>query len=200
MGSRGSLVQAVMPARPSDAPMTLRNPRRETESSHSDAPLGNSRCSASLNSSLPASSSSERQYSGPVFSRASWAVAASMRSRTTLRSSFFEGQTSSRFLIWISPPLFFSSFMLTDESFFRPYGTFFHLCLLPHANAVGCNLSPLRGFAIASATQPFSPRTVELRSTDSRWRLSPHQLLHQKLPVTSAAARDVTDAAHVVLL
>jgi len=47
--------------------MTLRNPRRETVSSHSEAPLGNSRCRASSKAGLPASSSSERQYSGPVF-------------------------------------------------------------------------------------------------------------------------------------
>ena len=31
--------------------MTLRNPRRETESTHSEAPLGNSRCRASWKSS-----------------------------------------------------------------------------------------------------------------------------------------------------
>jgi hypothetical protein len=35
--------------------------------------------------------------------------------------------------------------MLTDESFFRPYGTFFIFACYPTANAVGCNLSPLRG-------------------------------------------------------
>ena len=49
----------------SDAPINFRNPRRETESSHSDAPLGNSRCIISWNSALPASSSRLRQYSGP---------------------------------------------------------------------------------------------------------------------------------------
>ena len=48
--------------------MTFRNPRRETESTHSDAPLGNSRCRASWKSALPASSSRLRQYSGPAFS------------------------------------------------------------------------------------------------------------------------------------
>ena len=80
-----------------DAPMTLRNPRRETESTHSEAPFGNSRCSASWKSSLPASSSRLRQYSGPVFSAASWAVAASILSRTAFRSNapFLPGQTSS---------------------------------------------------------------------------------------------------------
>ena len=37
-------VQAVMPARASDDPISLRKPRRETASIHSEAPLGNSRC------------------------------------------------------------------------------------------------------------------------------------------------------------
>ena len=123
MGSSGRRTHPVMPARPSEAPMTLRNPRRETESTHSEAPLGNSRCKACWNSSLPASSSRERQYSGPVFSVASWAVAASMRSRTEVRSSFLEGQTSSRFLIWIRPVVFFSSFVMRyGLCFFRPFG------------------------------------------------------------------------------
>src|ERR1700722_1718806 len=99
MGRGGSRTQPVMPASPSDAPITLRKPRRETESTHSDAPLGNSRCSASWKSSLPASSSRLRQYSGPVFSAASCAVAWSIRARTDSRSSlpFLLGQTSSRF-------------------------------------------------------------------------------------------------------
>ena len=51
MGSSGRRTHPVMPARPSDAPITLRNPRRETESTHSEAPLGNSRCRASWKSS-----------------------------------------------------------------------------------------------------------------------------------------------------
>ena len=74
----------------SDAPISLRKPRRETESSHSDAPLGNSRCSISWKSALPASSSRLRQYSGPLVS--------AMRARAASRSSvpFLLGQTSSR--------------------------------------------------------------------------------------------------------
>src|SRR5579862_1049531 len=116
MGSSGSVTHPVMPARPSDAPITLRNPRREALSSHSEAPLGNSRCKASWKAGLPASSSSERQYSGPALSflgkAASCAAAASIFSRTTARSSFLLGQTSSRVLIWINPPLFFSSLVI----------------------------------------------------------------------------------------
>src|SRR5579862_7330206 len=78
-----------MPASAIDAPITLRNPRRETESTHSEAPLGNSRCSASWNSALPASSSRLRQYSGPE--------ALAISARTEARSSLplLEGQTSS---------------------------------------------------------------------------------------------------------
>lgn len=59
-------IKPVMPAMASEAPINWRNPRRETESSHSDAPLGNSRCIISRNSSEPASSSRLRQYSGPL--------------------------------------------------------------------------------------------------------------------------------------
>ena len=44
MGSSGILVQPLIPASASDAPISFRNPRRDTESSHSEAPLGNSRC------------------------------------------------------------------------------------------------------------------------------------------------------------
>src|SRR5580658_3991800 len=77
-GRRTHPVVAVKPARPSDAPMTFRKPRRETESIHSEAPLGNSRCRAVWKSSLPTSSSRLRQYSGPVFSAASCAVAWSL--------------------------------------------------------------------------------------------------------------------------
>src|SRR6266567_2093368 len=73
-----------------DAPISLKNPRRETESTHSDAPLGNSRCIISWKSELPASSSRLRQNSGPFFF--------SLSARTWTRSSlpFLPGQTSSR--------------------------------------------------------------------------------------------------------
>src|SRR4029434_865524 len=40
VGARGSLVQPVMPAMASEAPISCRKPRRENESSHSEAPLG----------------------------------------------------------------------------------------------------------------------------------------------------------------
>jgi hypothetical protein len=184
--------------------MTCRNPRRETESSHSDAPLGNSRCRASLNSSLPASSSSERQYSGPVFSRASCSVAASMRSRTTFRSSFFEGQTSSRFLIWIRPPLFLSSFvMLASLSRAAPARAAQFLLAAPRLTPWAVIFRRFAaGPSLLLAARTLLYRRVELRSTDSRWRLSLHQPLQasKKLAVTRAAARDIADAAHVVLL
>src|SRR3974390_235312 len=83
-----------MPAMASEAPISCRKPRRETESSHSDAPLGNSRCIISWNSGEPASSSRLRQYSGPCAS-------ASFCS-TVARSSFLPGQTSSRFVLLAS--------------------------------------------------------------------------------------------------
>src|SRR5260370_28207741 len=86
---RGNLVHPAMPAMAREAPINRRNPRRETESSHSEAPLGNSRCSMSWNSGDPASSSRLRQYSGPF-------VSFSCRS-TAARLSFLLGQTSSRF-------------------------------------------------------------------------------------------------------
>src|ERR1700757_767067 len=155
MGSSGSLTHPVMPARPSEAPMTLRNPRREALSSHSEAPLGNSRWRASWKAGLPASSSSERQYSGPVFSALSCAVAASILSRTVPRSSFLVGQMSSS---------------LTNCDLLSVV-----ICLLCRPQAL-----------------------VELRSTDSRWRLSPHNtsdfLKPKQLSVTGAATCYIADA------
>ena len=125
-----------MPASAREAPINCRNPRRETESTHSDAPLGNSRCNISWNSGVPASSSRLRQYSGPLVWRI-WASNAarerptgedpSARSGRAARrstSSFLLGQTacpelaegSSRFVLCASfimisggsscPPLF----------------------------------------------------------------------------------------------
>src|SRR5580698_1002205 len=81
-------VHPVNPARASEAPIVFRNPRREKSSSHSEAPLGNSRCIISWNSSLPANSSRPRQYSGPVVS--------AICSLTVARSSCLRlvGQTS----------------------------------------------------------------------------------------------------------
>src|SRR5215813_3770662 len=105
MGSSGCLVQAVMPANAIDAPISLRNPRRDTPSSHSDAPLGNSRCIISRNSSLPASSSRLRQYSGPLVS----AIALRIVSRSSL--FFLPGQTSSRCCLPLVSSIFIASGM-----------------------------------------------------------------------------------------
>src|SRR5205823_13102103 len=69
------------------------------------APLGDSRCNSSRNSSLPPSSSRLRQYSGPVV--------CSISAFTAARSScfFFPGQTS-------GPPgfLLFSSIFIPGEA------------------------------------------------------------------------------------
>src|SRR5215813_7132374 len=88
MGSSGCLVQADIPASAREAPINCRKPRRDNPSSHSEAPLGNSRCSISWNSSLPASSSKLRQYCGPFVS--------AIFACTVARSSFvfLLGQTS----------------------------------------------------------------------------------------------------------
>src|SRR5437660_12478553 len=77
-----------MPASASDEPISLRKPRRETASIHSDAPLGNSRCIISRNSGLPASSSRLRQNSGPFF----FSISACTWTRSSL--SFLLGQTA----------------------------------------------------------------------------------------------------------
>ena len=92
--------------------MTLRNPRRETESTHSEAPLGNSRCRACFEFFGAGEFFERAPVFGAGFFAPSCAMAASMRSRTVARSSVFEGQTSSRFLIWIRPAVFFSSFVM----------------------------------------------------------------------------------------
>ena len=94
---RQACTQPVIPASAMDAPITFRKPRRETESTHSEAPLGNSRCSASWKAGLPASSSRLRQYSGPViFALGHCSISARRESRSSL--PFLLGQTSSRFL------------------------------------------------------------------------------------------------------
>src|SRR6185437_372049 len=49
-----------------EAPASFRNPRRETGSSHSPAPRGNSRCKSSPNAGWSASSCSVLQYLGPL--------------------------------------------------------------------------------------------------------------------------------------
>src|SRR5579871_4867242 len=51
-----------------DAPASLRKPRRETGSTHSEACRGNSRSSSSPNAFWSASSSKVRQYFGPLAS------------------------------------------------------------------------------------------------------------------------------------
>ena len=65
IGSSGCLVQALNPASASEAPMIFMKSRRELLSVHSEACLGNSRCSISSNSGVCASSSRVRQYCGP---------------------------------------------------------------------------------------------------------------------------------------
>src|SRR5579864_7264513 len=170
MGSSGSFTHPVMPARPSEAPITLRNPRREALSSHSEAPLGNSRCRASWNAGLPASSSSERQYSGPVFSAASCAVAKSIFSRTEFRSSvdFLPGQMSSR-----GAPEFLLSFVILSFEIF--------------------SLSPLRGLSIfwwlphGLRRGLHSFAASRLRSAACRlilYRFAAHHSAHSRLVLT----------------
>src|SRR5437899_3846039 len=193
-----------MPARPSEAPMTLRNPRREALSSHSEAPLGNSRCKASWKAGLPASSSSERQYSGPVFSALSCAMAASIRSRTVPSSTFLVGQMSSSLTncdllsvviaycvvptgldgVFVSSPalpcraftcpatrlgscraLLFCPDM---HRFFRPFGACAFLRCYPPASAVGCILSPLRGFCSAAANGRLHRQHLKTLSSFAR--------------------------------
>src|SRR5215831_3601959 len=107
MGSSGCLVQAVMPAMASEALMSLRKPRRETASAHSDAPLGNSRCIFSWNSGSPASSSRLLQYCGPVVGSVRWPRFA-RSSWTSL--SFLPGQTSSRSVWPLGCGIFIRSF------------------------------------------------------------------------------------------
>src|SRR5215472_3528184 len=92
-----------MPARASEEPASFRNPRRETGSSHSEAPFGNSRCMASRNSGLPASSSRLRQNSGAFL------LSTSARNWTRSSLSFLPGQTSSRCALSFASWLFIGS-------------------------------------------------------------------------------------------
>src|SRR6185312_7392820 len=96
MASNGCLVHAVIPASASDDPINLKKPRRETASTSSDAPFGNSRCIISRKSALPASSSRLRQNSGPFF------FSISERTCTKSSLSFLLGQTGSRCLLLFS--------------------------------------------------------------------------------------------------
>src|SRR5579864_5170714 len=102
-----------MPASAIDAPITFRKPRRETESTHSDAPLGNSRCSASWNAGLPASSSRLRQYSGPVLA----ARSISRRNDSKSGLPFLLVQTSARLRLSASCWLWSSISIFCDFSF-----------------------------------------------------------------------------------
>ncbi len=61
MASGGCFVQALTPARASDAPIRRRNWRRPTGSTSSEACSGNSRCRNSRNGPVSASSSRLRQ-------------------------------------------------------------------------------------------------------------------------------------------
>src|SRR5580765_4908297 len=62
-----------------EAPASLRKPRRETGSTHSEAWRGNSRSSSSPNAFWSESSSKVRQYFGPVASASFLRTASSSR-------------------------------------------------------------------------------------------------------------------------
>src|ERR1700693_392136 len=149
MGSSGRRTHPGMPASAMDAPMTCRKPRRETESTHSDAPLGNSRCSASWKAGLPASSSRLRQYSGPAFSFVSL-----ISMRKTLRSSLpFEGQTSSRLAI------------LLCLSILSPLRGLFLILLVTHGlrrglHAVAASRLALQRWHVLQLVMSFTLRTL----------------------------------------
>src|SRR6266567_5755371 len=151
MGSVGCLVQAVMPASAMDAPISFRNPRRETASSHSDAPLGNSRCIISWNSVVPASSSRLRQNSGPFFF--------SMSARTCTRSSlpFLPGQTSSRCG-------FCSSLFMSDHFGSRHFRA-------GHSHSAPSRLEPLR------CNLPCHPNSRQPKSQELSYRWHVEQLV-----------------------
>src|SRR6478672_5437165 len=85
--SSGWRVQPASPANAIDAPASLRKPRRETGSTHSEAWRGNSRSSSSPKAFWSASSSKVRQYFGPL---------ASASFRRTVSSSMLAG------LIWLA--------------------------------------------------------------------------------------------------
>src|SRR6266496_4321576 len=70
MNSSGWRVQATVPASAIEAPISFRNPRRPTGSSHSEACAGNSRLTKSPNASVSASSSRLCQYRRPAASLA----------------------------------------------------------------------------------------------------------------------------------
>src|SRR5262249_46398259 len=98
----GCLVQPASPASAMEAPASLRNVRRETGSTHSEAWRGNSRSSISPNAGCCESSSSVRQYFGPLAS-----------------ASFFRTASSSRLagLIWLTETRFRFESLLFDIRF-----------------------------------------------------------------------------------
>src|SRR5690242_13347986 len=80
-----------MPASAIDAPASFKNPRRDTGSSHSLAPFGNSRCNSCWNSGSPDSSCRLRQYSSPSEPASNSRAA----TKSFFPSFFVPGQTSS---------------------------------------------------------------------------------------------------------
>src|SRR5580700_9790014 len=150
IGSSGRRTQPVIPASAIDAPITFRKPRRETESTHSDAPLGNSRCRASWKAGLPASSSRLRQYSGPDFSFASL-ICARSESRSSL--PFLVGQASSRLAI------------LLCSSILSPLRGLFLVSLLAHGlrrglHSIAASRLALHRWHVLQLVMSFTLRTL----------------------------------------
>src|SRR6185312_13524919 len=140
-----------MPASASDDPINLKKPRRETASTSSDAPFGNSRCIISRKSALPASSSRLRQNSGPFFF--------SISERTCTRSSlsFLLGQTGSRCL-------FLFSSLINPVSSLRDL-LLLHRC--PGTSVPGFHIPPLRGWiTIAAAGLSSSNPVTQAKSQE----------------------------------
>src|ERR1700692_2352376 len=185
MGSSGRRTQPVMPASAMDAPITFRKPRRETESTHSEAPLGNSRCSASWKAGLPASSSRLRQSAGPAFSLASL-IWERRESRSSL--PFFEGQTSSRLSI-----LFCSSIL-------SPLRGLFLILLVTHGLRRGLQsfaasrlLSSGFGWRSASSAANLHPLPSAVSAAEVPQRLKP---LVDSISIAGLKARATQNPLH----
>ena len=137
-----------------------------------------------------------------------------MRSRTSARFIFFEGQTSSFFVIWTRSPDFFSSFGISLA--FQPSlrgGV--HLAVLPGAEAPGYFLSPLRGwFYFARLSHGLRRGLHSFAASRLPYRLGLKALPNSRSPdaglkpgsstktlsMARAAGCNVFYAAHVVLL
>src|SRR5438270_7139373 len=179
-----------MPASASDDPISLKNPRRDTASTSSEAPFGNSRCIISRKSALPASSSRLRQNSGPFFF--------SISERTCTRSSlsFLPGQTGSMCLFLFSSlikfravpsglaPIFSGIPALPCRAFtFRPFGAASQP-LLP--------VYPAQTLVIQAKSQELTAKSSPLTTRSSQ--------LKAALPMTRRTTRNIHRAAQVVLV